>query len=211
MRRFLLFTIIAIVPVLASAQNRMPDYYTVVKKFFSLYEHDRSPEMRLRFARKKDGWYVELTSQTNNTLQASQLFWSQQKGRYQVLENFIGASTDPLLQKVNNFINSSDWHDAIQYARCTYYGYDKWDADIIRDFGAANITNDTLLEALAMAYAAYADRFFWNYYNHSDSSNPLTTRLGRLELPGNERVQQAKEYLEKSARLYERIYAHDKL
>lgn len=212
MRRFLLLTIIAILPVLAGAQNRMPDYHTVVKKFFSLYHHDGGPDLRLRFARKKEGWYVELTNQTNYTLHSSQLFWSLQKGRYQVLENFVGADADPVQLKVNNFTNTSDWFDAIHYARCAYYGYEKWDIDIISNIGATVISNDTLLEGLAMAYAMYADRYFGTYHSiRGDSSNPLTTRLGRLELPGDERVKLAKQFLEKSASLYEQIYAHDKL
>jgi hypothetical protein len=166
----------------------------------------------LRFARKREGWYVELTNQTNYTLHSSQLFWSKQKGRYQVLENFVGADKEPLQKKVDNFTNTPDWFYAIHYARCPYYGYSNWDRDIINDFGSANISNDTLLEGLAMAYALHADRYLGIYQDISgDSADSLTSRLERLELPGDERVERARECLEKSAALYERIYAHDKL
>lgn len=212
MRRFLLLFVTGIIPVLVSAQTSFPDYSTVVKKFFSLYHHDDGIEDRLGFARKKDGWYVQLTNQITNKVSSDQVFWSRQKGRYQVLENFIGANSDPAELKATRYINQPNWYTAEYYSRCIYFGYDGWDADIIKDYSSAANFNDTLLESLARAYASYASRYSWYQFGGDSSTNdPLQKKLGRLELPNDARVKKMEEYISRAADLYNEIYKKNRL
>src|SRR5688572_19729134 len=97
----LVFFFLMIFPALAFSQNRFPDYKSVLTKFFTLYHHENSATEMLNFARKRDGWYVQLLNPTSrDSVVSNQLFWSQQKGRYQVLENFVGAVDNNAGQKV---------------------------------------------------------------------------------------------------------------
>lgn len=206
MKRILLLMLM-LAPVLAFTQDRFPDYYTVVSKFFSLYHHEDYTYETLAFARKKDGWYVQLLDRANNeAVKRSQLFWSQRKGRYQVLEDFVGATSDALDDKVMSFIFTGSPYNSYGYDRCVYYGYNGWDADIIKDFGNTKAKSDTLLEGLARAYSAFASRYLWYQYGGDKLSNDtLQRKLGRLEMPGNERMQRAAGYIDKSADCYQQI------
>lgn len=207
MKRYFFLCFLILGPVLAFSQLRFPDYYSVVSKFYSLYDHEGEPYEVLAFARKKDGWHVQVLDQAKNeAVKSSQLFWSLQKGRYQVLENFVGATSEPLDDKVMNFIFAGSPYNSYAYERSVYYGYNGWDADVIKDFENAPVKTDTLLEGLARAYSAMASRYLWYQYGGDTLSNdPLQKKLGRLEMPGNERVKKVAEYIGKAADSYEKI------
>jgi hypothetical protein len=207
----LLFVILITIPALGFTQKRFPDYREVLTKFFSLYHHDNSIREMLNFARKKDGWYVQIINSTKqDELSSEQIFWSLQKGRYQVLENFVGANKEPVEIKVNNQISAS-YYFPYGYERCIYFGYDGWDADVIRDFEQAANPGDTLLESLARAYSYYCTRFTWYQYGgHALPNDTLQIKLDRVQLPGDERVKKVAEYADKAIAAYEKIYRRNK-
>ena len=105
MKRYILILITSLLPFPGLCQNNIPDYWSVVHKFFSTYHHDNTPEEQLYFARKKDGWHIQIINYPDSErVTSDQLFWSLQKGRYQVLENFLGANEDPAEKKAIAFI-----------------------------------------------------------------------------------------------------------
>jgi hypothetical protein len=206
---FVLFIIAA--PLFASAQFGFPGYREVLQKFYSLYQPDDDAGLDLQFARKKDGWYVRLFDRSkNNSLISDQVFWSQQKGRYQVLEGFLRANDVPLDQKVSDHIYNSNFRIG-GYARFRYFGYDGWDIDMIKDFGNAASANDTLLEGLTAAYGLYATRLLWYQYPDDSSMNyALPKKLGRLEMPDDERIKTVEGLLSKAVESCHSIYARNK-
>src|SRR5690349_1359078 len=114
----LIVIVLAIFPALGFAQKRFPDYREVLTKFFSLYDHENSLQEVLNFAKKKDGWYVQIINPTKqDELASEQIFWSLQKGRYQVLENFVGANKEPVETKVQSQIGAS-YYFPYGYERC---------------------------------------------------------------------------------------------
>lgn len=211
MRRINLLFLLLISYCFVYSQNKFPDYWTVVNKFFSLYHHERTAEEVIGFTLKEDGWHVVTVNpvQDERTV-TDQIFWSKQKGRYQVLANFLRATDEPANEKALAYINSSSYIP-YGYARCPYYGYNGWDADIINDFSNNTAASDTLLEALARAHSAYASRYLWYQYGGYDlGSDSLQRKLGRMEVPGDERVKMFTQHIEKASEIYQRIYDRNK-
>jgi hypothetical protein len=210
MKRLIILFLLAC-PAMAFSQHTFPDYWTVVTRFFSLYHHDNKAEEILGFARKKDGWYVQVSDAIKEERPVSeQLFWSLQKGRFQVLANFVGANKDPVEDKALRHIYSASYN-GYGFERCIYYGYNGWDGDIIKDFVKAANPGDTLLESLARAYDSYAARYLWYQYGgYQSGTDTLQRKLDRLELPGDERVKMVSDYIMKAAATYEKIYNRNK-
>jgi|GEM_PF-5475998 hypothetical protein len=211
MKRLILLLLIAY-STSSEAQKRMPDYDTVIAQFFSRYSHENTVKEILNFAKKKDGWYVEILNPSQDgKVESSQVFWSLQKGRYQVLENFLRATKDkPLEEKVNEQKYSA-WYSAYGYSRCVYYGYEGWDIDVINDFGNASIDNDTLYESLARAYSQHMTRYTWYQYGGKQiGDDTLQRKLDRLQMPGDERVKKIIECTEKAIACYQKIFGRNK-
>lgn len=207
----LILSWVFVMPLLCVAQNPIPDFETVVTKFFSLYHHESSFAENLEFARKKDGWHVQVTDPGNgNRLVSDQIFWSKQKGRYQVLENFLRADKEPLSQKVQAFMNRAAVYSVDGYARCAYYGYAGWDVDMIKDFENSTGKNDTLLEGLARAWSLSAIKFLWYDVQDSTTTDPLQNKLGSLEMPDDARVNKFVEYFGKAVANYTTIRKRNK-
>ena len=200
-------------PALSFSQTGLPDYWTVVNKFFSLYHHENSIQENLDFAKKKDGWHVQLTNRLlGDSVISDQVFWSKQKGRYQVLERYVGADRESAEKKALAFIFQSNNFSFDGYKRFVYFGYPAWDIDIIKDYSGADIKNDTLLDALANAYSKNASRYLWYQYGNENITNdPLQERLGRLEMPGDERIKKVIECFENSTGNYQKILRNNKL
>lgn len=194
----------------AFGQEGYPDYKSVLEKFFSTYQVDETTQLRVGFARKKDGWYAQLiTPWQNDTVVSDQLFWSPRNGRYQILENFLRASDEPVQKKIEDHIARASFQIR-GYDRYRYYGYHGWDVDMVHDYGKKVNTNDTLLDGLAAAYGFYATRLLWYHYGHSASAASLPRALERLEMPDDERAKLVVDLLSKSIENYNKIYKQNK-
>jgi hypothetical protein len=211
MRRFRLILICTMSLLSGSlwGQNSMPVYLDVVKEFFSNYSHEREePNDRIFFARKKDGWYVDIADiSKNDSIKGEQLFWNSKGKKYTRLTGFgKGLSNEKVEEKIDSSLTSSDPPFLYGYQRCRYFGYAGWDKDMIRDFGGTTLANDTLLEGLARAYGAYAEKFLWNGVGYGTfNSDTLVRKLGRLEIPGPTRVDSFMYYINKGIDCYRRL------
>lgn len=190
----------------SSSQSYLPSLPTVAREFFTNYSHMREEENdRVYFAKKKQGWYVQVIDQLHTDhVKSEQLFWDINESRYKPLTGFgPGLTEEEVAAKIVENIRSNYGFYTYGFERCRYFGYNEWDADMIEDFGAAIPENDTLLEGLARAYIAYAKRFLGQEVNSPLPDNdPLKTRLGQLDIPGKERVAQFLAYSDKAIACY---------
>jgi hypothetical protein len=189
------------------SQQSLPAYPEVVKTFFQRYNTNPDYENWIVFAKKKDGWYAQHVNRMQNdkTLD-EQLFWSLSEGRYlQLTPPFDRTEDERSDEKLGSYLTDGSfrWYD---YERCRYFGYNGWAADIIKDFEGRPLENDTLYESLARAYSNTAVNYLWYQYGGAeDDSDPLKKKLGRLELPGAERVEKVKKYINLSISTYQQL------
>ena len=188
----------------ASCQTYFPGYKRILEEFYFTYIQELKDFQTISFAKKKEGWYVEITDQANNKITSSDLIWSAKENKFTELPDFrkhnykrpfISIVTQKMLE-----------YDAYCYERCMYYGYNNWDKDMIDDFGNAKITNDTLLEGLARAYSNYAGRFSWYQAGGEvDGVDTLQKKLKKLEYPSDLRTEKIKYYSFKAIDTYKEL------
>lgn len=187
----------------------MPSYREVMKQFLLNYSYQpEEPYDRVILAKKKKGWYVTIVDQLkHDSVKNEQLFWSVREDRYHNLEGFgPGRTQEEARTKMNEIIYNDASPSLYGYERCRYFGYNTWDVDMIRDFGAANQLNDTLLEGLGRACGNYAERFMWySMGGHTFDKDPLKQPLKQLELPGRARIDSFLYYINRSVSYYEQL------
>lgn len=207
MKRFVLISIslIAIFLNRAIAQSNFPSYEKVVKEFFLSYSHNREKESdRVFFAKKKDGWYVYIAdTRLMDSIKTQQLFWNIHTRAYKPLTGFgPGLSKEEVNQKVTDGIKRESSAFLYGFERCRYFGYNGWDADMIKDFGDKIPENDTLLEGMARAYSQYALRYLGEMPGTPIDDDPLKAKFRRWENPGKARMDQFMFYSNKSIDCY---------
>jgi hypothetical protein len=189
------------------SQQSLPSYPEVVKTFFTQYNTSPDYENWIVFAKKKDGWYVQHVNRLKNDKTIDeQLFWSLSEGRYlQLTSPFDKTEDERSDEKMGSYLTDASfrWYD---YERCRYFGYNGWAADIIKDYEGKPLDNDTLYESLARAYSNTALNYLWYQFGGAeDDKDPLKKKLGRLELPGTERLQKVKQYIDLAISTYKLI------
>ena len=204
--RLLLFCFLCCLSNSLFSQANMPSYLNVVRHFFSNYSHEREdPYDRVYFAKKKDGWYINIVDiSKEEKVKNSQLFWELNKKQYKPLKGFEeGLLQEEIESRIETFLQESDPTFLYNFERCRYFGYNEWDVDMIRDFAGKQGLTDTLLEGLGRAYAFYAERYLWSGlggYPYDDDT--LKRKLGRLEIPGKERIDMFIQNIGKSITVY---------
>ncbi len=189
------------------SQQNLPAYPDVVKEFFKQYNTSPDYANWIVFAKKKDGWYAQHVNRTQNDKTIDgQLFWSLSEGRYlQLVSPFDKTEDERSDEKLGSYLSDGSfrWYD---YERCRYFGYNGWAADIIKDYEGKPLDNDTLYESLARAYSNTALNYLWYQYGGAEEdSDPLKKKLGRLELPGTERVEKVKKYIDLAIGTYQQL------
>jgi hypothetical protein len=186
-----LIILFLLIPTLCVSQ--LPSYPIVLESFFSSYSfHADDPVLALNFAKKKDGWYVQVINRITEKVQEEQLFWSLNDSSFHVINGMQGGLPKEESEKeTEQFINGASLYNFYGYERCQYYGYDTWAVDMIRDFGGGDPRkySDTLLEGLARAYSAHSGHFLWYQqggYQNQDAS--LQKKLLPLEKPSPRRI-----------------------
>jgi hypothetical protein len=188
------------------AQTYLPSYREVAKEFFTNYSHEPEEYFdRIVFAKKKEGWFVDITDMSHDdSVKKEHLFWDIKEKKYQTLTGFgPGLSQEEAAKKVAEGLQSGSPFLLYSTERCRYYGYDLWDVDMIKDFGGSIPENDTLLEGLARAYAFYAERYLaYGFGGRPYDNDPLKSILNKLEKPNKERINQFMAYLNKAIDCY---------
>ncbi|HEU4470112.1 MAG TPA: hypothetical protein VFR58_03435 [Flavisolibacter sp.] len=190
-------------PLFCMAQSSFPSYSVVRKAFYEQYGYIPEENVDgINFAKKRQGWYVQVIDRVTEKTKQEQLFWSAGNGQFLPLLHFGRpfSHTEPPKSELSLI--------PYGYERNPYYGYPGWDIDVINDFSARDPRklSDTLLEGLARAYSAYASRFFWLQYGGTlETGDSLKTVLPSCVLPSAQRIDSTRFYIEKAIRLFGRL------
>lgn len=197
-----LFYLFIIIPFFGRGQ--MPSYPSILGQFFTNYGYSpRESVDGLNFAKKKDGWYVQIIDRVTEAVKKDQIFWSLKNQTYHPLEGF-NTSDEETEKNIETFLSGGSIYFFYGYERCIYFGYSRWAEDIIADFGTGDLKrySDTLLEGLARAYSAYASKFLWYQYGGEESKDSLKKKLQPLALPSKRRIDSVSFYICKSIEVY---------
>ena len=188
---------------LTRAQDIPPGYHHVLQQYFQQYKHDpEEPVDGLNFAKKKNGWFVQVVDRLTEEVKNEQLFWSP-AGGWQKLNGFNSPLSQPEQEeRIIQFLSgSTGMYQFYGYVRSPYYGYSGWDEDMIRDFADMSFTSlaDSVLENLGRAYSAYATRFSWYQYGGARKvDDSLKRKLLPLERPSPQRADSIAHYIRKA-------------
>jgi len=130
MKTFIFTTIFLLSNFISIAQNKMPNYYQVLKEFFTTYNIEDEYSNHPNFAKKKEGWYIQQIDKTNgNKLLSEELFWSISTGKYlnlsknyQVFENDksyeikiqLGIQLEEIIKSLSNNPNENSFLNALK-------------------------------------------------------------------------------------------------
>lgn len=186
----------------AKTQPLFPPYKEVLERFYGAYSPVATTD-GIGFARKRDGWHVTVTDLLTQNLRSEQAFWSVKTGEYQRLTGFDAPQqTKKTEDLVRPFLNgSANSYNFYGYERCRYYGYSRWDRDMVNDFGSLSLASlpDTLLEGLGRAYANYVNGFCWYQTGGEETAaDSLRRKLRPLELPSAQRTDSIVFYIHKA-------------
>jgi hypothetical protein len=179
-----------------------PKYQDVVKQFFTRYTtKNNQEELHCVFAKKPDGWHAMMIEYESNKVVKDQLFWSRKTKEYKEIDfpYYVQAEVD----RNQEVLLNNSW--AITSTELVpYWGYNGWEMDVIKEFSGKNNLSDSLLNAVARAYASYA-RSFTGYSEFGDQDVSKKMPKGQNSLsPGL-----LAKYLEnehKSIEFYYRLY-----
>lgn len=209
-----LFLCLLCCPGIANAQpSAAPSYYNVLQNFINHYDPELDRYANLSFAKKPDGWYVQvleveaLTADPTRQYSKEYLYWSNAASRYRPLSAFSRGVVSE--EEAATFWKnaSANWY---HLNRILYYGYDGWDIDVIRALEGKAGINDTMHESLARAYANYAHRFLWYQMGGAPlGSDPLQQKRPTLAPVPEAAADSAAAYIRKSVDQYRIIAAHN--
>ena len=199
-------------PLFSLAQTSLPSYPSVVTQFFSHYSYTPAELVDgLNFAKRKDGWHVEVIDRVTEKVKSDQVYFTANGTIYSLLAGFDAANSDKQ-RNIQSFLSGGTLYSWYGYERCTYYGYSHWAEDMMKDFGGQRKENysDTLLEALARAYSAYASKFLWYQYGgENERTDSFKRKLGPLEMPSKQRIDSVVYYINKSIETYKILAARN--
>ncbi|GAA4322973.1 hypothetical protein [Flaviaesturariibacter amylovorans] len=182
-------------------ETRVADYPKVVETFYHQYGFKPEGYQQLRFAKKREGWFVHVVDPLKGAVLRDFLYWPADSTAPRTLSGFSapegGLETDRAIESALR--GNSTGYTYYGYERCRYYGYEEWDRDMIRTYGDRKQPGDTLLEGLGRAFSHYADRFL-DHYETPDRPglHPLQKGLAPLERPSQQRADSALYYYRKA-------------
>lgn len=200
MQKLVIFLFLFIYPHIILAQPAFPSLYKVTLQFFEKYSDEVERPKELHFAKKKDGWHMQLIDKSiTDKVLYDQLFWSVAGKKYESLKWPAAENPQYADNKAWNFIKAMGMFEAYGYERCLYFGYQGWDTDMINDFETGNRKNDTLLEGLARAHSTYATRTLANRSESKDAKSDT------LQSPSDEQVKQTVLHFGKAIQAYRQL------
>lgn len=132
-------------------------YNQVKKEFVTKYVFDDYTSL-LRFAKKRQDWYVVVSDYMETEKMKEYLFWNSNAKRFEKLDFTINTANE----KSN--LNEPTYMDAYYYSWMPYYGYNGYYADNINYLRNKPGKSDDELYCLARAYSEYAGNLLSNQY-----------------------------------------------
>ncbi|TCZ73324.1 hypothetical protein [Flaviaesturariibacter aridisoli] len=210
--RFAPFLLLACLFAITSlqAQQRPPAYAEVVRSFFRAHSFTEEGAVLLHFAKRPEGWTVQIQEGMNFEVRSEVLYWPTDSTAGRQLAGFEPAgSAEEQERSVERFLNGGLAQEEYCYDRFPVYGYDGWERDLIGTYGAQPVLRDTLLDALARAYSSYGDLFLNRFSVPASRARqfPLQARLAPLEKPGLARIDSALAYYRLAIATFRRLCA----
>ncbi|MFM2017156.1 MAG: hypothetical protein RL007_812 [Bacteroidota bacterium] len=168
-----------------------PGLTEVVTKFYTDYSvRQMKRGEAIQYQKKREGWFVVLAEYNETThdyeTKEAELYWSATSGKYKLLKSFELGYTRSSQSRISDDLRAANQYD---FERCSYYGYDGWDKDVITDFASYKGNNDTIYESLARAYSNYASGFTGRHYSyHSELPANFSEKQKQDEYLRNERL-----------------------
>ena len=201
------FILFLLIPVLASAQKevQMPDYPSyqqVMTKFLTDYDIlDLKYPEEFRLTKNPDGWHAVLWNYEMGDPSKDELFWSRKKNSY-VSVSFKAASVKEITPDEQAVID--DNMNIVYDAMSPYNFYRGWYKDVIADFGNQKNLSDTMLNALARAYAHQASALLSDQYGLAIKSEIFPLSAGQNVL-SEEQLKKFRSWHEKSIETYQKL------
>ena len=193
-----------------NAQPKLPAYADVVRSFFSTHAFNEQGPVALHFARRPEGWTVQIQQGVNFDVRSEALYWPADSAAGRQLDGFDPPGTAEEQERAAaGFLNGGMEQEAYCYNRFPVYGYEGWERTLIGTYGEQSDLSDTLLDALARAYSSYGDLFL-NRTSVSTSRAqrfPLQARLAPLEKPEAARIDSALAYYRMAIAAFRRLSA----
>jgi hypothetical protein len=170
-------------------------------KFFNTYslsETDYSKQYT--FAKRPDGWYIQLVDILKDSVLNKNLFWERSTNTYKLLK-YPKKDTETTVTIPSKYIN---W-DTPYYTLCPYYGYKDWELDVIKEYGTLPNLSDSALNALAWTYSKYARKLIDIYLGVSNP-NVVVTKQRTLNALTTEQLANYRYFAHLSIENYRKLW-----
>ena len=196
-----------LIPVLAIAQKEVhmpqyPSYQQVMTKFLTDYDIlDLKYPEEFRLTKNPDGWHAVLWNYEKNDPSKDELFWSRKKNSY-ISVSFNAASVKEITPDEQAVID--DQMNIVYDAMSPYNFYRGWYKDVIADFGDQKNLSDTMLNALARAYAHQASALLSDQYGLALKTEIFPLSAGQNAL-SEDQLKMFRYWHEKSLEVYKKL------
>ncbi len=179
-------------------------YKEVILKFLEDYSVSKAQLYPNQFSlvKKPDGWHAIVKDAAKNKIITDELFWSRQKGKYFTID-FPESIMANAASEHQNLI--TDWRNNYFTGILPYWGYAGWDKDVINDYEDKSTLSDTLLNALARAYASRASNLLNDNTGFSLDEDRFELPFGQNSL-SEEQLATYRDYEHKSIECYEKLW-----
>ena len=176
--RILPTLLLVLIVLKLTAQQTVPDirlfpsYEEMVNHFKSNYNTSFDHSIQVQFAKKPDGWYVELYNMVipANKPQSSYLLWSYARKQFQQVPLM------PNRKDYNPYWKPKEYEFYQEgFTIHPFFGYRGWSADVCRIYERLPGLNDSLLYAIGRAYSHRASIALWELDTYGIHSRYDTT------------------------------------
>jgi hypothetical protein len=176
---FVLLLLVCVNPLWAQGNLfKYPLFEQVVKEFMVTYDSEELDEdYTYSFAKKRDGWHVELTEKGGVT--EDYLFWKLSNGKYKKL-NLPKQRNKKKAKQASDYY-PENWK-SVHYNVCPYYGYTGWEYDVVADYSTQKNLPDSFVYGVGRAYSTMASNLLNNNSGFADSSKTFKLKMGRNAL-----------------------------
>jgi len=189
-----------------------PPFAEVVKTYFSKYHYDIGSPLKLKFQKKREGWFtVEQEISTAGRYENSQLFWSATKKQYLPLKypSASALTTDAIATIVDQYFSETEGQEYLtyQFDHNIYFGYAGWDYDVIRDYEKKTNLSAVALEGMGRAYSSYALGYFFDQWgDHFTNNEPDRKLLQETDSISTTRRDKFISYETKAIEAYKKLF-----
>ncbi|MBN2610038.1 MAG: hypothetical protein JXB00_00615 [Bacteroidales bacterium] len=193
------------IPVFCNNIIQLPYYPKYKETITRFLEEYKIPEMsyaeKFILAKKPDGWHALIINQVEKKTLKDELYWSREKNKY-IKVDFEKADQNYLSENQSII---EDWYNNYFTGISPYWGYAGWDKDVIDEYANKQNLSDTLLNALARAYASFASNLLNENTGFSLDEYRFNLPKGQNALT-KEQLEEYRKYEHKSIDTYYKLW-----